>query len=172
MLFDSVLGLVNDVAIDLGTANTLIYVKGRGVVLNEPSVIAIEKQSGKIVAVGSKAKEMLGRTPDGIKAVRPMKDGVIADFEGTEDLLREFILQVQRRRLLVRPRMVICVPSGITEVERRAVQDSAEHAGAREVFLVAEPVAAAIGVGRGHHEPPPQELQSAHRRANSRADED
>ena len=147
MILDSVLGLVNDVAIDLGTANTLIYVKGRGVVLNEPSVIAVQKGSGQVVAVGTKAKEMLGRTPDGIKAVRPMKDGVIADFEGTEELLREFILQVQRRRLLVRPRMVICVPSGITEVERRAVQDSAEHAGAREVFLVAEPIAAAIGVG-------------------------
>ena len=147
MILDSVLGLVNDVAIDLGTANTLIYVKGRGVVLNEPSVIAVQKGTGQVVAVGTKAKEMLGRTPDGIKAVRPMKDGVIADFEGTEELLREFILQVQRRRLLVRPRMVICVPSGITEVERRAVQDSAEHAGAREVFLVAEPIAAAIGVG-------------------------
>ena len=147
MLFDSFLVLVNDFAIDLGTANTLVYVKGRGVVLNEPSVIAVEKANGRVVAVGSRAKEMLGRTPDGIKAVRPMKDGVIADFEGTEDLLREFILQVQRRRFLVRPRMVICVPSGITEVERRAVQDSAEHAGAREVFLVAEPIAAAIGVG-------------------------
>lgn len=147
MLFDSILGLTNDIAIDLGTANTLIYLKGKGVVLSEPSVIAMEEATGRVIAVGAKAKEMLGRTPDGIAAVRPMKDGVIADFGGTEDLLREFILKVQRRPSLVRPRMIVCVPSGITEVERRAVHDCAEQAGAREVFLAAEPIAAAIGVG-------------------------
>ncbi|MBD3163364.1 MAG: MreB/Mrl family cell shape determining protein [Candidatus Eisenbacteria bacterium] len=137
----------NDIAIDLGTANTLIYVKGRGIVLNEPSVVAVDKSSKKVLAVGSDAKAMLGRTPAGIIAVRPMKDGVIADFEMTEELLRKLILKIQTRRFLVKPRVIVCVPSGITEVEKRAVRDSVEHAGARDSFLVAEPIAAAIGVG-------------------------
>ncbi len=148
MFLNRLMGLVSsDVAIDLGTANTLVYVKGKGIVLNEPSVVAIDKGSGEVLAVGREAKGMLGRTPDQISAVRPLQDGVIADFEITEQLLREFISKVQQRRFLIRPRIIICVPSGITEVEKRAVHDSAVHAGARDVFLVAEPIAAAIGVG-------------------------
>jgi rod shape-determining protein MreB len=148
MFLDQLMGVFsNDVAIDLGTANTLVYLKGKGIVLNEPSVVAVDRTTGKVIAVGKEAKSMLGRTPDQIVAVRPLKDGVIADFEKTEDLLREFIQKALRRRTWVRPRIIICVPSGITEVEKRAVQDSAQHAGAREVLLVPEPIAAAIGVG-------------------------
>jgi rod shape-determining protein MreB len=148
MFLDQVMGVFsNDVAIDLGTANTLVYLRGKGIVLNEPSVVAVDRTTNKVIAVGKEAKSMLGRTPDEIHAVRPLKDGVIADFEKTEDLLREFIQKALRRRTWVRPRIIICVPSGITEVEKRAVQDSAQHAGARDVLLVPEPIAAAIGVG-------------------------
>jgi len=148
MFLDNLMGFFStDVAMDLGTANTLVFVKGRGIVLNEPSVVAVDKSSGRVLAVGAEAKLMLGRTPDEINAVRPLKDGVIADFELTEDLLREFVQRVQKHKFLVRPRIIICVPSGITEVEKRAVRDSAERAGARDVQLVPEPIAAAIGVG-------------------------
>jgi rod shape-determining protein MreB len=143
----------NDMGIDLGTASTLVYVKGEGVVLCEPSVVAIEKGTSNVLAVGNEAKRMLGRTPGNIIAIRPMKDGVIADFEITEAMLRYFIKRVHHRRVLVRPRIVIAIPSGITEVEKRAVRDSAERAGAREVFLIEEPVAAAIGVGLPIQEP-------------------
>lgn len=140
----------NDLAIDLGTANTLVYAKGKGIVVSEPSVVAVTKNGrgpDKVRAVGREAKEMVGRTPGNIVAIRPMKDGVIADFEIAEAMLRYFIMRVHNRSKLVRPRIVVAVPSGITEVEKRAVRDSAKHAGAREVFLVAEPMAAAIGVG-------------------------
>jgi len=137
----------NDIGIDLGTANTLVWVRGAGIVLNEPSVVAVETAGGKVVAVGTAAREMLGRTPDNIRAVRPMKDGVIADFEITEKMLSDFIRRVIRHRYLMKPKVVVSVPSGITEVEKRAVRDSAENAGAREVYLIQEPMAAAIGVG-------------------------
>jgi rod shape-determining protein MreB len=137
----------NDIAIDLGTANTLVYLKGNGIVLNEPSVVAVDQKTKKVYAVGAEAKSMLGKTPDHIVAIRPMKDGVIADFEITEVMLREFIRKSQKKRFFIKPRIVISVPSGITEVERRAVIDSAQNAGAREVYLVSEPIAAAIGVG-------------------------
>jgi rod shape-determining protein MreB len=139
--------LTNDIAIDLGTANTLVYVKGQGIVLNEPSVVAVEKRSNRVLAIGIAAKEMLGRTPYEIAAIRPLKDGVIADFEVSEKMLADFIRRVVKHRYLMKPRIIISVPSGITEVEKRAVRDSAENAGAREVFLIAEPMAAAIGVG-------------------------
>ena len=151
-----VLGLFsNDMGIDLGTATTLVYVKGEGIVLCEPSVVALKKGANvnRVLAVGDEAKKMLGRTPGNILAIRPMKDGVIADFDITEAMLRYFIKKVHRRRVLVSPRMVIAIPSGITEVERRAVKDSAMRAGAREVHLVEEPLAAAIGVGLPIHEP-------------------
>lgn len=143
----------NDMGIDLGTATTLVYVKGEGVVLCEPSVVAIEKGTSHVLAVGEEAKRMLGRTPGNIVAIRPMKDGVIADFEITEAMLRYFIKRVHHRKVLVRPRVVIAIPSGITEVEKRAVRDSAERAGAREVYLIEEPIAAAIGVGLPIQEP-------------------
>jgi rod shape-determining protein MreB len=145
--------LSNDIGIDLGTANTLVFVKGRGIILNEPSVVAVENDSNKVIAIGNDAKEMLGRTPGHIRAVRPLKDGVIADFTMTEEMLREFIRRVIRKRFLIKPRIVISVPSGITEVERRAVTESAENAGARDVYLVNEPMAAAIGVGIPVEEP-------------------
>lgn len=150
-MFDAIFALFsNDLAIDLGTANTLVYVKGKGIVCNEPSVVAIRKnarEGKRVVAVGHEAKNMCGRTPEGIIAIRPMKDGVIADFEITEEMLRYFIQKVHNRRALVRPRVVICVPFGITEVEKRAVRESAESAGARDVYIVKEPMAAAIGAG-------------------------
>ena len=139
---------VNDIAVDLGTANTLIYVKGEGIVLNEPSVVAVDKGSGRVLAIGLEAKRMLGRTPESIEAVRPMKDGVIADVDVTELMLRHFLKQVTAKRVFrIKPRVVVGVPSGITELERRAVRSSAMSAGAKEVFMVAEPMAAAIGVG-------------------------
>jgi rod shape-determining protein MreB len=158
MFLDSLLGMFsNDLAIDLGTANTLIYLKGQGIVCNEPSVVAVanESQNGKrrVVAVGAEAKSMLGRTPDSITAIRPMKEGVIADFEIAEEMLRYFIRKAHNRRALVRPRIVICVPHGVTEVEKRAVRESAESAGAREVYLIEEPMSAAIGAGLPITEP-------------------
>jgi rod shape-determining protein MreB len=143
----------NDLAIDLGTATTLVYVRGRGIILNEPSVVAIEKKTEKVLAVGIEAKKMLGRTPGNITAIRPMKEGVIADFEMAEKMLRHFIEKAHNRRTFVRPRIIIGVPSRITQVEQRAVRDSAELAGAREVYLIEEPVAAAIGAGLPITEP-------------------
>jgi rod shape-determining protein MreB and related proteins len=142
-----------DMAVDLGTANTLVYVRGRGIVLNEPSVVAVNTNTGGILAVGSEAKKMIGRTPGNIVAIRPLKDGVIADFEITERMLRYFILKIHRRRYLARPRMVVCVPSGITGVERRAVIEASRQAGARQVHIIEEPMAAAIGAGLPVHEP-------------------
>jgi rod shape-determining protein MreB len=145
--------LSNDIGIDLGTANTLVFVKGQGIVINEPSIVALEKQSRKPLAIGAQAKEMLGRENPDIEVVRPLRDGVIADFDVTEEMLRFFIKKVQKNRLLVRPRIVICVPSGVTAVEMRAVRESAERAGAREVYLIKEPMAAAIGIGLPVEEP-------------------
>ncbi len=157
MFFDWLYGMFsNDLAIDLGTANTLIYVKGKGIVSCEPSVVAVQKDGrggGRVLAVGKAAKEMLGRTPGSIVAIRPMKDGVIADFEITEAMLRYFIAKAHNRKTLIHPRMIICVPFGITEVEKRAVRESAESAGAREVYLIEEPMAAAIGSGLPITEP-------------------
>lgn len=146
----------NDLGIDLGTANTLVYVKGKGIVLSEPSVVAVRDDSGagtRVLAVGTEAKNMLGRTPGNIRAIRPMKDGVIADFEVTEAMLRYFIKKVHSHRKLVKPRIIVCVPSGVTQVERRAVKESAESAGARDVYLIEEPMAAAIGAGLPITEP-------------------
>ena len=157
-MIDSFFGYFsNDLAIDLGTANTLIYSKGQGVVCNEPSVVAVQMDPNtgkrKVVAVGAEAKLMLGRTPESISAIRPMRDGVIADFEITEEMLRYFIRKAHKRKALLRPRIIICVPHGITEVEKRAVKESAESAGAREVYLIEEPMAAAIGAGLPITEP-------------------
>lgn len=152
--FDNLLGLFSsDMGIDLGTASTLVYLKNEGIVLCEPSVVAIEAGTSNVLAVGEEAKRMLGRTPGNIVAIRPMKDGVIADFEITEAMLRYFIKKAHNSRSLVRPRIVVAIPSGITEVEKRAVKDSALHAGAREVFMLEEPVAASIGVGLPIQEP-------------------
>ncbi len=153
-MFNYLLGLFSsDVAIDLGTATTLVYVKGRGIVLQEPSLVVVHRATNEIMAVGNDAKLMLGRTPGSITAIRPMKDGVIADFEITERMLRHFIGKVHNRRSFVRPRIVVAIPSGCTEVEKRAVRDSAEQAGAREVFLIEEPMAAAVGAGMPIGEP-------------------
>src|SRR2546426_11182382 len=143
----------NDIGIDLGTANSLVYVRDKGIVLREPSVVAIQAGTNNVLAVGDEAKRMLGRTPGNIEAIRPMKDGVIADFEITEAMLRHFIQRVHNRKWSLKPRVVIAVPSGITEVERRAVMDSAMHAGARDVQLIEQPMASAIGCGLPVEEP-------------------
>lgn len=157
LFLDGILGMFsNDLAIDLGTANTLVYVKGKGIVLSEPSVVAVStgnRSKNRVLAVGLEAKNMLGKTPGNILAIRPMRDGVIADFEVTEAMLRHFIHKVHNRRTFVRPRIIVAVPSGITQVEKRAVRESAESAGAREVFLIEEPMAAAIGAGLPIAEP-------------------
>ena len=155
-MFARLLGLMSaDMAIDLGTANTLVYVKGRGIVLNEPSVVAIADSRGKkqVLAVGEEAKQMVGRTPGNIMAIRPMRDGVIADFEVAEEMIKHFIRRVHNRSIFASPQVIICVPSGSTAVERRAIQESAESAGARRVFLIEEPMAAAIGAGLPVTEP-------------------
>ena len=155
-MLSKVLGMMSaDMAIDLGTANTLVYVKGRGIVLNEPSVVAIVNTRGKsqVLAVGEEAKQMLGRTPGNIEAIRPLRDGVIADFEVAEEMIKHFIRKVHNRRSFASPQVIVCVPSGSTAVERRAIQESAESAGARRVFLIEEPMAAAIGAGLPVTEP-------------------
>ena len=145
--------LGRDMAVDLGTANTLIYVRGRGIVLNEPSVVALNVHTGQIVAVGAEAKQMIGRTPGSILAIRPLKDGVIADFDVTERMLRYFIQKVHKRRLLARPRIIVAVPSGLTGVEQSAVKEAGRQAGARRVYIFEEPLAAAIGAGLPVNEP-------------------
>jgi len=155
-MFSRLFGFLSaDMAIDLGTANTLVYVKGRGIVLNEPSVVAIAEVKGKkqVLAVGDEAKQMLGRTPGNIMAIRPLRDGVIADFEVAEEMIKHFIRKVHNRRSFASPLVIVCVPSGSTAVERRAIQESAESAGARRVFLIEEPMAAAIGAGLPVTEP-------------------
>jgi rod shape-determining protein MreB len=156
MFFANLLGMLSaDMAIDLGTANTLVYVKGRGIVLNEPSVVAIATRNGKeqVLAVGDEAKQMLGRTPGTIRAIRPLRDGVIADFKVAEEMIKHFIRKVHNRRSFASPQVIICVPSGSTEVERRAIVESAESAGSRRVFLIEEPMAAAIGANLPVTEP-------------------
>ena len=150
MVFNS---FSRDMGIDLGTANTLVYVRGKGVVLREPSVVAIRKENNSILAVGEEARMMIGRTPGNIVAIRPMRDGVIADFDVTQAMLRHFISKAYRRRMFFRPQVVVCVPSGVTEVEKRAVLDATNQAGAREAFLIEEPMAAAIGSGLPVEEP-------------------
>ncbi len=155
-MFSRLFGFLSaDMAIDLGTANTLVYVKGRGIVLNEPSVVAIAEVRGKkhVMAVGEEAKQMLGRTPGNVRAIRPLRDGVIADFEVAEEMIKYFIRKVHNRRSFASPLVIVCVPSGSTAVERRAIQESAESAGARRVFLIEEPMAAAIGAGLPVTEP-------------------
>ena len=154
MFLNNLAGLFsNDIAIDLGTANTLVYKKGIGIVIDEPSVVAISTDNKKIIAIGEDAKNMLGKNPAEVKIIKPLKDGVIADFQVTELMLRNLIMRAQKKRLLIKPRVIVCVPSGITEVEKRAVRDSTLHAGAREVHLVSEPIAAAIGADLPIHKP-------------------
>ncbi len=154
MMFHKLFGMLSsDIAIDLGTANTLVYKQGSGIIINEPSVVALSTDGRKILSIGKLAKEMLGKNPDEVRVVKPMKDGVIADFQVTELMLRDLILRTQKKKWLVKPRVIVCVPSGITEVEKRAVRDSALHAGAREVHLVSEPIAAAIGADLPIHKP-------------------
>jgi rod shape-determining protein MreB and related proteins len=157
MIFNKIIGLFsNDLAIDLGTANTIVIAKGRGIIINEPSVVAVKTEKygqSKVLAVGKEAKEMVGKTPGNIRAIRPMRDGVIADFDMTEKMIRKFIQNAHGRSSLISPRIIICVPYGLTQVERKAVRESALSAGAREVFLIEEPMAAAIGAGVDIREP-------------------
>jgi rod shape-determining protein MreB len=154
MIFDFIFSLFSkDIGIDLGTANTLVYVEDKGIVIREPSVVAIKKDTKKVLAVGEKAKEMIGKTPSDIVAIKPLKDGVIADFDITQEMLKSFILRAQPKSFILRPRVVVGVPSGVTEVERRAVQEALYNAGAREAYIIEEPMAAAIGAGLPVHEP-------------------